>query len=116
MGEADRAQIQIDSIRRTHTTEFPGEEVCEACGMLYLLTNSGDHRQQSEQEHFASESHKGYVKAREKLTELRELVRKKDSNSDRDREKGEKKHKKEKDGRGEDEKERSKARDRKKDE
>lgn len=112
--EAERAQIQINSIKKSHTTEFPGEEVCEACGVLYLLGDNPEHKlsEQNEQEHFASATHEGYVTARAKLAQLRDdggksNNRDHEEDSEPDKDKNGKKRRRSKDGKSEDDKERS---------
>lgn len=79
---AEQAQKDIDGINRAHTNEFPGESVCDACGVRYLLGGVGVKGYERlrdgdvwEDDHYASKAHQGYVEIREKLAELRKAKR-----------------------------------------
>lgn len=94
---AEQCQKDIDGIVKAHTNEFPGEEVCGACGVRYLVGRMGEVRGYEryregdvwEEDHLAGKVHKGYVEIRQKLAELRDKNRqrqeqeKQDKNDDR---------------------------------
>lgn len=93
MEEAERARKNIDGIEKFHTREFPGEEVCEACGVRYLMgrmddVKGYDHYREGdvwEEYHFKGKLHKGYLEIREALRELREKIRKRRDGRTRER-------------------------------
>eukprot|EP00429_Kryptoperidinium_foliaceum_P030249 CAMPEP_0176150758 /NCGR_PEP_ID=MMETSP0120_2-20121206/76983_1 /TAXON_ID=160619 /ORGANISM="Kryptoperidinium foliaceum, Strain CCMP 1326" /LENGTH=245 /DNA_ID=CAMNT_0017487699 /DNA_START=1 /DNA_END=735 /DNA_ORIENTATION=+ len=84
MRSAEQAQRDIDGIRGAHTSEFPGESVCKACGVRFLngsapVRNNERMKDKEgeiwEEDHMASKGHKGYVQLRQKLAEMRQARR-----------------------------------------
>merc|ERR1711974_466345 len=39
--QANALRDQLDALKARHTHEFPGEEVCEVCGVRYALAGGG---------------------------------------------------------------------------
>lgn len=82
MRSAEQALKDINGINKAHTQEFPGEGVCEACGVRYLLGGkdvTGYERLRDgdiwEDDHYVSKAHEGYVQIRQKLAEMRKARR-----------------------------------------
>eukprot|EP00929_Paragymnodinium_shiwhaense_P111823 TRINITY_DN80111_c0_g1_i1.p1 TRINITY_DN80111_c0_g1~~TRINITY_DN80111_c0_g1_i1.p1 ORF type:complete len:471 (+),score=113.45 TRINITY_DN80111_c0_g1_i1:130-1542(+) len=69
MGQANTLKEEIDSLRARHTNEFPGEDVCEICGVKYLCPGEG--ALHDKQDHMRGRTHIGFAKIREKVHELR---------------------------------------------
>lgn len=66
MRKATTVKEQIDQMKEKHTVAYEGEEVCEVCGMKYLL---GDNRTEK---HYQGKMHEGYTRIRQTLEDLRQ--------------------------------------------
>eukprot|EP00443_Scrippsiella_acuminata_P098011 CAMPEP_0115634216 /NCGR_PEP_ID=MMETSP0272-20121206/32469_1 /TAXON_ID=71861 /ORGANISM="Scrippsiella trochoidea, Strain CCMP3099" /LENGTH=307 /DNA_ID=CAMNT_0003071043 /DNA_START=80 /DNA_END=999 /DNA_ORIENTATION=- len=124
MRSAEQALKDINGINKAHTNEFPGEGVCEACGVRYLNGGkevTGFERLRDgdiwEDDHYASKAHEGYVQIREKLAEMRKAKREQEhpdkGSTDRKRSRSRGREKSDRDGRdGDRDRDRGRDRDR----
>merc|ERR1712087_28242 len=103
---------------------FPGEGVCEVCGVRFLLGGVGVKGYERlrdgdvwEDDHYQSKAHAGFVQIREKLAELRKARRGREvaTRSRRGRAKDMEKNEKEKSRETDKSQTRSRSRDKKKD-
>lgn len=68
----------IDAVKARHTHEFPGEEVCEVCGIRYALAASAAADLHGKESHLNGKLHEGYTEIRRKVFELRDKKRQRD--------------------------------------
>jgi len=68
MIEANALKEDIDGIKERHTVEFPGEDICDTCGVRYPAGPWEGHDKES---HKRGKMHDGFQKIRDKLEELR---------------------------------------------
>jgi len=81
MASIEQCKKDIQGIKDSYSSFFPGETTCEACGIRYLFGRKGDfHGNRScdvwEEQHLASKVHKGWVECRAKAAELKEALEK----------------------------------------
>merc|ERR1740123_696812 len=57
-------------MKQKYTSEFPGEDLCEICGVKYLC-GGGALQWHDEEDHKRGKTHDGFAKIRTKLVELR---------------------------------------------
>jgi len=68
---------EMDALKGRHSSEFPGEDVCEICGVKYLLGGADKGKAGQglagfdKTDHMRGKTHKGYEEIREKIFELK---------------------------------------------
>mmetsp|Transcript_14605 Transcript_14605/g.28758 ORF Transcript_14605/g.28758 Transcript_14605/m.28758 type:complete len:422 (-) Transcript_14605:58-1323(-) len=70
MKQAIALKEEMDDIKQKYTSEFPGEDLCEICGVKYLC-GGGALQWHDEEDHKRGKTHDGFAKIRAKLVELR---------------------------------------------
>merc|ERR1712203_300767 len=69
MLEANTLKEDIDGIKERYTFEFPGEDICDVCGVKYPCGAGWEgHDKES---HKRGKTHDGFEKIREKIEQLR---------------------------------------------
>lgn len=94
MQQADSKKEQIDTLKKMHTVDFGGEEVCEVCGVRYPLLlpdpsqgPSGLSKDKiAEFEHAQGKVHIGYKRIRDKLEEVKSRIRQEENAMEPDNE------------------------------
>jgi len=107
--QAMAVKDQMDAIKTRHTHEFPGEEVCEICGVRYALAGGGLSDFHGKEAHLNGKTHEGYTEIRAKVAELRGQKRLREREKDKERERD---REKEREKRKEKDKDRDRDRDR----
>mmetsp|Transcript_11606 Transcript_11606/g.36470 ORF Transcript_11606/g.36470 Transcript_11606/m.36470 type:complete len:396 (+) Transcript_11606:148-1335(+) len=70
MKQAISLKEELDDLKQKYTTEFPGEDLCEICGVKYLCGGGGT-QWHDEEDHKRGKTHDGFAKIRTKIVELR---------------------------------------------
>uniref|UniRef100_A0A7S1S645 Uncharacterized protein n=1 Tax=Alexandrium catenella TaxID=2925 RepID=A0A7S1S645_ALECA len=70
MKQAIALNEEIDDLKQKYTTEFPGEDLCEICGVKYLC-GGGANQWHDEEDHKRGKTHDGFKQIRAKIVELR---------------------------------------------
>jgi len=70
MKQALAVKEELDDLKQKYTTEFPGEDLCEICGVKYLCGGGGT-QWHDEEDHKRGKTHDGFAKIRAKIVELR---------------------------------------------
>ena len=66
---------QLEGFRQRYRFEFPGEEVCETCGVRYALQGGDNPEWHEKTSHLNGKMHHGWLQIRQKLQELRQKER-----------------------------------------
>jgi len=124
MKQAIALKEELDDLKQKYTTEFPGEDLCETCGVKYLCGGGGT-QWHDEEDHKRGKTHDGFAKIRAKIVELRgkrrewekwreevERARAQTREEEREREKRERQKERELEREREKERERERARER----
>lgn len=78
MREAEAVKQELDDIKNKYTRNSAGEEVCEICGIKYVL---GDEICQNRaDQHFSGSMHEGYSKIRQAISDIKDKQRKHQEN------------------------------------
>lgn len=87
MRKADQMGAMIEAMRKKYTIDFPGEDVCEVCGVRYLLeSESNEQGAALAFEHGQGKVHLGFVKIREEIASLKEKMAKEQAEEPEERE------------------------------
>lgn len=104
----------MECLKARHTVEFPGEEVCEICGVRSVLESSSPEWHDRES-HLRGRNHEGWTAIRTKLSELRKKRWAQDKETERELEREREKEREKRRERSRDRRERSRERTRERD-
>lgn len=95
MADAEACQKLIESMKKLHTREWPGEDMCTVCGTKYLCGSYEDIKGYErpreldvwENDHMEDKMHLAYKKVRDKIQELKDNKEKRNKERDEERKK-----------------------------
>lgn len=106
---------QLEILKKRYEFEFPGEEVCEICGVRYAKQGEHDTEWHDKAAHLNGKQHQGWVVLRDKIDELRAKMREYEKQDHRERKEKEERREKEREKDKEKDRDRDRDRDRDKD-